>query len=117
MLRKRKSQAARVVEVLVAARKQIARKGGWTQWTLKDPETGAVCAVGAVMDNAKRAISIRRAAVEYLGRALPRTYSQRGCYVATYNDVPHRRQSDVVKLFDRAIKEAKKDAKIQTKIK
>ncbi len=93
-----------ITRTLKAARKLIAREGGWAQghYKVKRDKTTAYCAIGAIEAATKDSGLVRGATIELGNGMLGKNWVN----VTTYNDHPRRKQEQVVALFDRAIKKA-----------
>ncbi len=101
------------VQDLTRARKILTPRSVWIQDQYEDGEQ--VCAIGALARAQNqpywRTETEDNCAHEFLKRALPRGYDN----VPDYNDAYLRSHSSILKLFDRAIEEAKRAARAPTK--
>lgn len=96
---------------ILEAALEIIRTQGHHKGDLEDPETGAVCALGAinqaVCGNSKGAASgiLTYPATKYLRRYIPESHES----IPSYNDDPSTTEEDIYLLFKNAISDAETD--------
>lgn len=96
-------------EVLTEARSSVER--GWIQHTLDF--NGHVCAIGAIAQVARRNTTEYKRAGRALARKLPLAYRPLmflsvDFLIPIYNDRSWRTQDDVLRVYDKAIRKAKR---------
>lgn len=102
-----------LIKVLKQARALLAKRGGWIKGQ-SDNGNGSYCATGAIFEVVPD-YERRNDAYSSLASKLPKAYQgiypDPGSDIVGFNDRSATRKKDVLSLFDRAIKAAKKASK------
>lgn len=104
------------LQILQCARELISDPKHWTKEATARDKYGeptwphsklscSYCMLGAVEKCAAQNFREEATAVAYLNRAIP----TKAGYIANYNDAPRRKHSQVLRVFDKAIKLAEKE--------